>query len=361
MGTKQTYLQSLGTLQLLAIVMVVVGHVGVKDNTFMNSLGVSFCYVYSGFFTALHHPFGSTYGTRDHLRFMRNKLAKLYPLHVLALALNCILIPMIHPASGISMKVVLAHLTLASPWIPVQSFYFGYNPVAWYICALFFLYLMAPVVVRFLRRIPVLCQLALIVGLLVLEFVGGYVRDLSVDDPLINGYYLYQFPPVRLLDFGAGIIIYNLTCSMGWQRLAQRLTSRSSTLIEAGAIVAFALFYWVGSKHLQPHCYRAFCSSAPAIIALFVPFIFTSSCPGSVSRALSRTPFPKLCSVGAEIYLLQFFAYFSLTPLFKLIHINDAPLIYVPITVVALILFSLVVHRFITTPFYMKLRPVKRS
>ena len=155
MGTKKSYLQSLGSLQLLAIVMVVVGHFGFTDNAFMNSLGVGFCFVYSGFFTALHHRFDSSYGLKGHCRFMLNKLIKLYPLHLLAIALNIIVMwrnGMIH---DVSLKVLFYHLTLLSSWIPIDDYYFGYNPVAWYICSLFFLYLMAPVVVRLLRRIPV--------------------------------------------------------------------------------------------------------------------------------------------------------------------------------------------------------------
>lgn len=361
MASKQTYLQSLGTLQLLAIVMVVVGHCGVKDNNFMNSLGVSFCFIYSGFFTALHHPFDNTYGMGDHLRFMHNKLAKLYPLHVLAIVLNLAIIEIFQLANAIGLKVLLAHLTLLSSWIPYAAYYFGCNPVAWYICTLFFLYLMAPIVVRILRRMPVLWQVVTIALLLVLEFMGGYVRDMSTDDPLITGYYLYQFPPARLLDFAAGVIIYNLTCCDWWKRCAQRMTIKTSTMLEVGAIAAFALFYWLCSRYLHPHCFRAFCSSAPATLVLLVAFIFTSSQPGYISRALCHNFFSKLCSVGAEVYLLQFFAFFSLMPLFKLLHINDNPVIYVPIIVVALFLFSLMIHRYYTTPLYMKLRPGKRS
>ena len=38
-------------------------------------------------------------------------------------------------------QVTLAHLTLLSTWIPTPSYYFGINPVAWFICDLFFLFL----------------------------------------------------------------------------------------------------------------------------------------------------------------------------------------------------------------------------
>ena len=78
MKTDKAYLQPLGTLQLLAIIMVVIGHFWVKENEFMNSVGVSFCFVYSGFFTAMRHPFGREYGWSDHCRFMWNKFGDFF-------------------------------------------------------------------------------------------------------------------------------------------------------------------------------------------------------------------------------------------------------------------------------------------
>lgn len=361
MESKPSYLQSLGTLQLLAILAVVVGHAGVKDNTFMNSVGVSFCFVYSGFFTARNHLFGSSYSMGDHRCFMQNKLAKLYPLHILAIVLNLAVIGFFHIENRVGATVLLAHLTLLSPWIPNPTYYFGCNHVAWFICALFFLYLIAPLVVKSLRKIPVVCQILLLIALLALEFMIGYTPALHEGRPLVNHYYLYQFPPARLLDFGAGIILCNLSRTAWWKRQVQRLNFNISTLLEVTAIVLFFLFYLLGSRYLHQHCYRAFCASAPAVISLFALFIATSEKPGAISRLLSAKIFPVLCSAGAEIYLLQFFAFFLLRPMFKQLHIYDTPLIYVPILVIALVLFSLLVHRFFTRPLYQLLRPKKRS
>ena len=359
MGSKPSYLQSLGTLQLLAILAVVVGHAGVKDNTFMNSVGVSFCFVYSGFFTARNHLFDANYGMRDHLRFMQNKLAKLYPLHILAIVLNLAVIWMLHIENRVGPTVLLAHFTLLSPWIPNPNYYFGCNHVAWFICALFFLYLVAPLVVRTLRKLPVAGQILLIILLLVAEFIIGYTPGLGVGRPLINHYYLYQFPPARLLDFGTGIVLYNLSRTPWWQGQVQRLNFNISTLLEVAAIVLFFSLYPLG-KYLHQHCYRAFCASAPAIISLFLLFIATSEKPGAISRLLRAKVFPALCDAGAEMYLLQFFVFFSLRPLFKQLHIFDTPLIYVPIVVIALVIFSLFIHRFFTRPIYQRLKPEKR-
>ena len=361
MKTDKAYLQPLGTLQLLAIIMVVIGHFWVKENEFMNSVGVSFCFVYSGFFTAMRHPFGREYGWRDHCRFMWNKLARLYPLHVLAVVLNVAVMLLTGMGTGVSPKVLAVHFTLLSPWIPSKDFYFGYNPVAWFICVLFFLYLVAPLVVRGLRKLSIALQVILVIALLVLEYYCGYTQQEGTGSALLSTYHLYQFPPIRLLDFGAGIVLFNLTRTPWWQRLKDGLNGLSSTLIEVGALVAFAALFYVGQHWLHPHCFRAFCASAPAIAVLFGAFVLTSEHGGAISRLLSIQPLAWLSRLGAEIYLLQFFAFFLLRPFFKQLGIYDSPLIYVPILVIALVLFSLVVHRFFTRPIYRLLMPKKQS
>jgi len=77
-------LKPLGSLQLMAVIMVVIVHFGRSDCFFMGVHWMTFCFIYSGFFTAMHHRFGPGYSLRDHGRFMWKKVAKLYPLHLLA-------------------------------------------------------------------------------------------------------------------------------------------------------------------------------------------------------------------------------------------------------------------------------------
>ena len=352
MGTKSSYLQSLGTLQLLAVITVVIGHFWVKNNAFLNSLCVSFCFVYSGFFTAMHHRFGPEYGFKSHVRFMWNKLARLYPLHVLAIVLCIITTMATGESTGPSFKVLLAHFTLLSPWIPVAGFYFGVNPVAWFVCDLFFLYLMAPLVVRFLRKIPVLWQVVLIVALLVAEYFLGYSIDIKehLGDGIIGAYYYYEFPPCRLLDFGAGIILYNLTQTAWWEKLKNTLTATTATIIEVAGIALFLVLYHLGESRIHAHCYRAFCASAPAVMSLLTAFMLTSNRHGIISSVLSIRPLAKLSTVNSEIYLLQFCGYFALLPLCKHLGIYGNTAVHLPVVIIVLCLMSWLIHYYYCEP-----------
>lgn len=346
MGTKNgTYIQSLSTLQLAAIITVFIGHFWVKDPSFLNSGCVAFCFVYSGYFTAVHHQFPASYGYKDHLKFMWSKLAKLYPLHVLGIVLGLIS-SRVAWGGGATPSIILAHLTLTSSWIPFSEYFFGVNAVAWYICDLFFLYLMAPLLVRGLRKLSVLWQVLLIVALLVIQFTVEAMSLLG----LYHYYFIYQFPVARLLDFAAGITIYNITQCGKWQQLKERITATSATVIEACSILLFLAMFYVGKNYLHTHCYRAFCAAAPAIAALFIPFILTSGCNGLISRLLGWKPFAALATVGAEIYLLQASPYFLIRTLFHRCGFMPPPVAYFIIQLSALLLVAWLVHRYYVTP-----------
>lgn len=343
-------IQSLSTLQLIAIITVVLGHFWVKGSGFMNSACVAFCFVYSGYFTARRHQFPPEYGIKEHMRFMWSKLAKFYPLHVLGVFLG-LFAAWVSWGGGVNLKILLAHLTLTSSWIPYSHYFFGVNPVAWYICDLFFLYLMAPVLVRGLRKLSLAWQVTVVVVLLIAQFTVEACSLLG----LYHYYFLYQFPVARLLDFAAGIIIFNITQCATWQSIKDRITPASATWIELASVISFLILYVVGEKWIHSHCYRAFCASAPAIVALFVPFILTSESNGLVSRVMRFRLFEWMSTFDAEIYLLQFGPYFIIQTLLKVSGIELHPVLYFVLQMSALLLVSWLVHRYYVTPLKRKL------
>ena len=359
MSTRQTsYMQSLGSLQALAILMVVLGHYWEHDSVFMNSVGVSCCFVYSGFFTALRHEFGPGYVLRQHGAFLGKKLARLYPLHLLAIVLGIAGAFLSWGHGGVSPLAMLAHLTLTSSWIPDPSCYFGANPVAWFICDLFFLQLVSPLVIRWLRKTCTRHQLMLIALLLVLEFAAGYAPDIGTHSRLFGRYthyMLYQFPPMRLLDFATGVVIYNASQSVRWRGIRQTLSARGSALIEATAVMLSLLLYCAGKWWLQPHCYRAFCASAPGIIVLLSAFVMTCGKSGLLSRLLEVKPLVALSAIGAEVYLLQFGIQYCMMPVYRHFNLMAYPVAYLAIRVSVLLAAAWLTHHYFTAPIYRRL------
>lgn len=347
---NNTYLKPIGSLQLIAIITVVFGHFAIPDSTFMNSHWVSFCFLYSGFFTAMHHRFGSGYGLRDHAHFMWDKFTKLYPLHLLAIALGIFDNWYVWGSNTISLKALFAQLTMISPWIPDVNYYFAFNPVAWFICDLFFLYLAAPLVVRFLRRFRPMLQVIVIVLLLILEFLGGYTPSGGKGSSILGMYMLYEFPPIRLLDFALGVILYNLTQESWWKHIQSRVTAANATIIEASGVLLFVLVYFAEKSFLFSHCYRAFCVMATSIVVLMATFLLTSATNGLLSRALSWKPISALTAIGAEIYLLQFDVFYLMTPTSQKFGINLYCDKWFFLYFVLLLIISWLVHHFYSAP-----------
>lgn len=352
MATQRNHLYALGSLQLIAIVTIVLGHLWIDNSTFMNSLCASFCFTYSGYFTSRFHRFDSSHGLREHGRFMWNKLAKFYPMHVLALVICIIAFVFMRGQTVIAMKTVFFHLTLLSPWSSNHELYFGYNAVAWWICVLFFLYLIAPLIVRGLRHMRVRWQVALIAVLLLMEFVCGYKPDEQTPSLLLSYYHMYEFPPIRILDFATGIVLFNITQQAWWSRLVNKLTASQSTLIELGGIALFGVLFWIEKVYLNDHCFRAFCVQAPSIVVLLMTFVLTSEKMGKVSQLLSTKPLAVMQRYTFEIYLLQVGIFFMLEPLCERLGITDQKVLHFIVQNAMLLLAAWATHHFYARPIY---------
>lgn len=359
MKRQRSHIQSLATLQFAAVITIVLAHFWLKEATYLQALCTSFCFVYSGYFTAMTRRGDRSYRMADHVRYMRGKLAKLYPLHVFALGLCFLAIYLSWDCTPAFTRVTIAHLLLISPWFTTPSFYFGVNPVSWFICDLFFLYLISPFLIKGLKCCRLHWQVAIVVALIILELVAAYAPDAGSPSLLIpdkSHYYLYEFPLIRVLDFITGIVLYHITLSRPWHTAASRLTPARATLVEMCALAVLIAFGAIGEKMLLPHWYRAFCSVAPAVVAVLGAFLLTSGNKGLVSRALCLPPLPALSKIGAEVYLLQFGAYYSIRPLVRWLGMPEQGAVYFLIQMGGLLVIAWVVHHFLTLPLYRRLR-----
>ena len=359
MKPQRQYIQSLATLQFVAVIAIVLTHFWLQNGTYLQALCTSLCFVYSGFFTALTHRDDRQYHLADHLRFMRDKLAKLYPLHVLALGLSLLVIYIGWHYQLVFSKMTLAHLLLISPWFTTPSFYFGINPVSWFICDLFFLYLISPWLIRGVRHFNLAWQGAIVALLIVGELIAGYATDPGSPSLLISNnahYYLYEFPLIRVLDFTTGIVLYHLTLTHRWHSATSRLTPSRATLIELCAIALCIAFYFMGERLLHPHWYRAFCSMVPIVIVALGTLVFTSDNMGLIARAMCVTPLPVMSKLCAEVYLLQFGAYHGIRFLVNWLGLPSHGIPYFFFQMGGLLLLSWAVHHYVTMPLYRHLK-----
>lgn len=286
---------------------------------------------------------------------MLDKLARMYPMYVLALVVCLFAFVFLKGQLNFAIRTVLIHLSLLSPWFSSSEIYFGYNAVGWWICDLFFLYLISPLIVRILRSISVSWQVLLICVLLGLEFIFGYRDSMESDSLMLSYYDMYEFPPIRILDFATGIVLFNITQCSWWKNIANKLTDNASTMIELLGVLLFGVLYWLEKTYLHEHCFRAFCILAPSVVVLLMTFILTSNKMGLLSRLLSIKPLTVLQQYTFEIYLLQLGVYFVLEPLCDKLGITHQPVLHFIVQNTALLLAAWAAHKYYVVPIYRRL------
>ena len=345
-GANKGRVQSMASLQLLAILVIVLGHLwlpywfpvhahGVK---YVMAIGVCFCFVYSGFFTARSCSFGPDYGWREHLGFMKRKLIKLYPVHFIALILCVAAFYASGVIGGINIKPFLACLLMVNSFVPSESYYFAYNAVSWFACVIMFIYLVAPLVVKALRKLSLRWQLALIALAVVVQYVGGYFE-------IFDSYLFYQFPPMRVIDFAAGVVMFNVTQTDTWRGMCRWLTPARATSLELSALLLAAPLCLLFNKFHDPLWFRSFAVMVLPMGLVFVTFVLTMSCNGMVSRLISTKPFAWLSKYSTEIFFLQLAAYFTLNPLLMKMGVKEYSLLAFVFHMAFLILLSVAVNR----------------
>lgn len=174
------------------------------------AVGVSFFFILSGFVLTWSARPGDTAA-----RFWRRRGVKIYPNYVIALAVALVGLAVTSRAAGLS--VVVPNLLLVQSWWPDPDVHFGANSVSWSLACEAFFYLLFPWLLPLLARIrpgrlwaaAAVCSAAV--------FCVPVVATLL---PAGRHYwFVYVFPPVRLLEFVLGILMAMIVRSGRWPRI----------------------------------------------------------------------------------------------------------------------------------------------
>lgn len=199
--------QSLTGLRAYAALLVFgihVANMGVMDQDDDGNLlaagmvGVSFFYILSGFLLA----WTAQPGDRAK-QFYQRRFARVYPAYFVAWALAAAWL--VVSGGDFGLKSFLP-LTLMQSWIPVEGAYFAVNSVFWSLSCEAFFYLMFPLIFPTLRRLDGRGRLIAMGAVVAIVFGIAWAVD-----PLIRGsvghWFLYFFPPTRMLEFILGILV----------------------------------------------------------------------------------------------------------------------------------------------------------
>ncbi|HEY0260507.1 MAG TPA: acyltransferase [Lacisediminihabitans sp.] len=212
---KRVYLGRLTSLRFFAALVVVLNHItftmapikGVSSLMGVGTVGVGFFFALSGFILTWSRRPADTAA-----EFYRRRFARIYPLHF---ATFLIAVPvLLFVGIGFSLPEAIANVFVVQSWLPDSNVYFGMNTPSWSLSCEAFFYLLFPFVIPFIQRVKakwagIFCLVTVLANLL----IAVVVTHLSTVTTHIAGggeparFFLYVFPPYRMIGFLAGCLL----------------------------------------------------------------------------------------------------------------------------------------------------------
>lgn len=284
-------IKSLQFMRGVMAIIIICYHSGLGGSDFICTItpcAVSFFFLLSGFLLMLRHPV-TNLQQFNFKRFIISRLSKIYPLHAL------LTIIMVY-SLGVTW-VFAANMALIQSWFPQTDVHFSYNYVSWFVATMLFSYLVYPFLSLLINRIQlrwcwVITALLIVVGCANIFFTPRSMHN----------YLFYVFPPMRVIDFSAGLVTARL-----WLAAKNRWTKPSPV----AAFIAVAMMVLMVVMANLPHNHdvvHAIYFGIVWIVPLSVMILALCHCElqGSpLTNAMSWKPMVWLGNISMELYLLQ--------------------------------------------------------
>lgn len=327
-------IKSLQSLRGIFAIIIVIYHYYSRSTAVVNATacGVSFFFMMSGFALSMHHEVRTLKGF-GYGRFLRNRLAKFYPLHlVLTLAMIYFY--------GINWKL-WANVFLVQSWYTEMDVWFSYNGTSWFVASLAFCYLFYALFSYWSHRLKPAVSLAILGGIIVAltTFYFFLPSDVAV-------WFYYVFPPARLVPFGLGIVLARLCKDDVMQGSASRWGWTALVML----VVVVTIILWPQTEVIPRVYFLSLVWYVP--LAVLIVALCKAEQKGSlVTRVLSWKPLVWLGDISFEIYMWQVLVSLIVGKLAVLVIGHQfVPEVYIAVILVLVIPVAWLTHRYFTTP-----------
>ena len=280
-------------------VAVVLFHCGVGWIYNVAVSGVTFFFISSTFLLAMRHPFNRLTAS-EYKHFVVIHALRIYPLHWLGLAL-LIALALLVTGEPINWGATGLSALLLHSWSPVHDVHYGLNPVAWYLCALLFCYMIYPCMARWLGRWHLWHKAFLAV---VLAVILGAIL-LPLDIPRREA--VFVNPLSHVLDITVGLTLIHLYHIL--KARFPRVSYRTATLIEAAALLSLATVIGVNMATTWIRPWEDVIIWLLPQGAVLMTLAWLGGQEGAIGRALLWRPLQWLGGISFEVYVLQFVAF----------------------------------------------------
>lgn len=215
---NKTKISSLQGLRLYAFLGIFLSHIGIIE---WGPWGVSIFLVLSGFLMTYNYiAMDLPAGIVNCVHFAVNKLAKLYPLHIIMMVSAIVMqtakgMIFYSPQRGIiDGGIIGLHLFLAQSWIPRSGVYFSLNGVSWFLGVSLFCYFIFPFIldrIRTYKSSNEAIKYMIIIYLIqiVVAYAVTYIYVPMYISKDFTKWVTYVCPAFRLGDFTIG-------CNLGY-------------------------------------------------------------------------------------------------------------------------------------------------
>ena len=309
---KASKLDQLTSLRFFAALMIVVHHaesmMGVKSIGVNWGQGVSFFFVLSGFILNYVYPRLDTLS--DTARFLRARVARIWPAHIACFLLGFTLTPYTWDTG-----TALANLLLVHAWVPKSAYYFSYNGVSWSVSTEAFFYLAFPLLIFRWRSSWAIKFAGACAGLVALFWIvdhlalPSYGSPLGEESELVTQHGLiYIHPVTRIFEFILGMVVATL-----WRKHRRPLRTWLSSALEVAALLLCATTMAYGNQ-IAHHAQALFSSGAltlwishsGSLFAFALLIAVMANGGGVVSRALATPALVLAGEISFSIYLLHY-------------------------------------------------------
>lgn len=302
MTRKLTVIDSLTSLRFFAALGVFLHHLGILNNSdspFVKTLaryffngysGVTFFYILSGFIISYsfnRHKISGEYDSKDFIVF---RISRLFPVHLLTLATFIYTFNIIDIPQGVATAKLLSNIFLVQAIIPIQDYYFAFNPVSWSISCELLFYIAFVFLVRF--RTKYLIAFLTISLLLNVFFAASPIGYFS------SHWFLYINPFFRLSDFIIGMLFCRWFLASNFQP-----SVRMCSVFEVLSLFSLILTVYVATNYIHNMNFKYDLLFIPCMFLIVATFSFNN---GVVSRFLSNKFLKFLGESSFSFYMIHF-------------------------------------------------------
>lgn len=294
---QQHIVYSFGGLRFVFVALVFMSHFewsGIGAFDFGGDCGVAFFFALSGYGLMSGYGARAAAGTLNLAGFVRRRLSRIYPMHLIALAVAFAAMPW----AFADLKADILSVLLLQSW---TSAYFAANGPAWFLSTLVFLYLLFPWLARRVATMRMRTLAAAVAVGFALMVAAYVVTDAAGADKDTATRWLYIFPPARVWDFFLGMVIFRF-CGVFRARTGNLSSGAIFALQAASMALVAALVPVYACVGLPWQLGAIFWLPIAVVICVFA---LTDGKALAGAHAMASRPLSYLGNISMEIFLLQ--------------------------------------------------------